>query len=286
MKRRGRPVALIVALVGMTACSAITGLDDFAINGGASPDADGGTSTTGGGGGDPLSVCGDSAVGGQEACDDGDAEPGDGCDECAVEPGFQCVGEPSVCTPIEPVVVMLGPGLDLLIPSDESYNGSVATMTCATMDLPDQGFTEVREVTIALGLQHTWVGDLVIKAVSPQGTETTLLSRPGLAEPEDSSTEFSSDGDSANLVPTAPITFRDDATDDAETMGAPLTDNDVVCQDDGRCAYRPSPGAGPGTSLADFQGEAPAGAWKVCVADGNANDSGFISSVELSVLAW
>lgn len=44
-------------------------------------------------------VCGDSAIEGNEQCDDGDAIAGDGCDSnCMIEPGNYCFGEsPSIC---------------------------------------------------------------------------------------------------------------------------------------------------------------------------------------------
>jgi cysteine-rich repeat protein len=43
--------------------------------------------------------CGDGALQGTEACDDGNATNGDGCSGvCTVETAFNCTGEPSVCT--------------------------------------------------------------------------------------------------------------------------------------------------------------------------------------------
>ena len=47
--------------------------------------------------------CGDGIVQAElgETCDDGNFFDGDGCSStCQVEAGFQCVGEPSVCSPI------------------------------------------------------------------------------------------------------------------------------------------------------------------------------------------
>ncbi|OGJ82556.1 hypothetical protein A3J91_02395 [Candidatus Peribacteria bacterium RIFOXYC2_FULL_58_10] len=44
-------------------------------------------------------VCGNGAIEGSEACDDGDTDAGDGCSAtCTVESGYACIGEPSVCT--------------------------------------------------------------------------------------------------------------------------------------------------------------------------------------------
>lgn len=46
----------------------------------------------------PPAVCGDGAIGGSEACDDGDTDAGDGCSTaCAIEAGWTCAGAPSVC---------------------------------------------------------------------------------------------------------------------------------------------------------------------------------------------
>jgi cysteine-rich repeat protein len=61
---------------------------------------DGGNTVSGcvGGGG---AVCGNDIIESGETCDDGNTASGDGCSSsCAVEAGYQCVGEPSVCTPL------------------------------------------------------------------------------------------------------------------------------------------------------------------------------------------
>jgi len=91
-----------------TADSTSTGDDPTST--GADPTAADSTSTSGdpttdtGSDGEssdgPPEGCGDGMISGVEACDDGNVEPGDGCSEaCDEEPGFQCVGQPSTCTP-------------------------------------------------------------------------------------------------------------------------------------------------------------------------------------------
>lgn len=46
----------------------------------------------------PAPVCGDGAIAGSEACDDGNAAAGDGCSAaCAIETGWYCTAQPSVC---------------------------------------------------------------------------------------------------------------------------------------------------------------------------------------------
>ena len=44
--------------------------------------------------------CGNGVLDQRESCDDGNSLSGDGCGvSCSVQPGFDCLGEPSVCTP-------------------------------------------------------------------------------------------------------------------------------------------------------------------------------------------
>ncbi len=46
-------------------------------------------------------VCGDGAIQGNEQCDDGNLMIQDGCTGCMIEALFACVGEPSICSPID-----------------------------------------------------------------------------------------------------------------------------------------------------------------------------------------
>ncbi|MFZ5890656.1 MAG: EGF domain-containing protein [Myxococcota bacterium] len=46
-------------------------------------------------------TCGNGALDGTEACDDGNALAGDGCASCAVETGYTCSGAPSKCADID-----------------------------------------------------------------------------------------------------------------------------------------------------------------------------------------
>jgi cysteine-rich repeat protein len=246
----------------------------------------GGLGGMGGTGGTPP-VCGDGKVEGTEACDDGNTVVDDGCASCAVQPGFTCSGAPSACTPIPPQVVTVGvPNrLEMTITDQQDhYDGTIATMDCATITLVDQGFPVIHRVMLQVGIDHPYVGDLVLKLVSPKGTVSTMFSRPGLDEPVDTYDE--NNGDSSDVSADFPLTFSDDQPDDAETMGNTIDGSHTVCKDDQRCNYHPNHGSGPGTSLADFNGEAPAGDWKVCLADGDNNDVGKLQTATLTVLAW
>jgi hypothetical protein len=81
----------------------------------------------------PLGRCGDGSLGGEEACDDGNAAAGDGCSEaCAVERGHACSGSPSVCAPV------CGDGLVVKEACDD--NNGAAGDGCTGCEL-DPGYT-------------------------------------------------------------------------------------------------------------------------------------------------
>ncbi|MGH7806139.1 MAG: hypothetical protein ACREQJ_17450, partial [Candidatus Binatia bacterium] len=144
---------------------------------------------------------------------------------------------------------------------DAGYDGSLQSMTCCTAEVP-AGECTVADLDVAIGISgHTFVGDLTLKVGSPAGTVTTLMSIPGGEELADDGTAGSGRG--ANWLSDV-ITFDDDAGDpSAEDMGVNLTSSQSVCADNGVCAHTPAPGAGPGTSLADFDGANSSGTWMV-----------------------
>ena len=155
---------------------------------------------------------------------------------------------------------------------DNSYDGTVASMTCQTVAVATAGIVD--DVNVVLGMNHTFVGDLTVKLVSPMGTVSTLLNRPGAAVADDGTAPPF--GFSANIVDTSPVTFDDSAAASAEDMGSTLASAQFVCQDDGICNYFPFPETGPGTNLDDFDGEMAAGNWMVCVGDSAGADLGEI----------
>lgn len=166
--------------------------------------------------------------------------------------------------------------LDLTIP-DDAYDGSLGSMVCVSLDVPSTGYDAVEEVVVRVAVGHAYIGDLIIKITSPAETVVTLLSQPGVIETTDDGTNGV--GDSSNLVITSPVIFDDSAAYDAEDMGSGLSSTGVICADDGRCAYFPNPGAGPGTNLADFRDENAVGTWNVCFGDSNGVDEGTVGSV-------
>ena len=161
---------------------------------------------------------------------------------------------------------------------DDLYDGSIGSMECFTVPGAD---LIVDDVNVVLGVNHTWVGDLIVKVVSPAGTITTVQSIAGLAEPADDGASCC--GDSSDASSGFPWTYDDSSANDAELMGSTILGGDFVCQDDGLCDYFPNPGAGPGINLGDFIGEDASGDWMVCVGDSAGGDVGEICSAEVLI---
>lgn len=167
---------------------------------------------------------------------------------------------------------------------DDGYNGTLASMTCSTIDASSipAGAT-VTSVEIDIAISHTWVGDLTIKLVGPGGGTLGVLSRPGLTELTDDGTGCC--GDNSNLSSAFPITFADGLPDDAETMGSTLPTGDVICDQDDRCDYFPNPDsvATPPSSFAGFAGGTASGGWQLCIGDASAGDLGTFVSWNIEI---
>ncbi|MEZ4428770.1 MAG: proprotein convertase P-domain-containing protein [Nannocystaceae bacterium] len=194
------------------------------------------------------------------------------------------VADPGTCPDLGATkdVVLEALDLNFDIP-DDGYDGSLESMACVNLPLMNEndGYDAVAGVSLTVAIDHTWVGDLVIKIESPSGTVTTPLSRPGLLEPVDDGVDCC--GDTSNLSAAAPITFVNDGPDDAELIGADLTSNQIACADDQKCEYFPNAGNAPGVDLDDFDAEDAYGLWRVCVGDSTNMDTGVIQAVSLTV---
>ncbi|MBZ0089568.1 MAG: proprotein convertase P-domain-containing protein, partial [Thermoanaerobaculia bacterium] len=148
--------------------------------------------------------------------------------------------------------------------TDNAYDGSIATMTCLTVAGPNQ---VISDVNVEVTMTHTWVGDIVLKLVSPSAQVLTLMSRPGLVEPADDGTDCC--GSSADVLSSSLVTFDDEAGASAESFVGTAG------------SYIPAPGAGPGTNLAQYDGQNATGNWQVCMGDSAAGDPGSICSADL-----
>ncbi len=231
------------------------------------------TTGSGGAGGGKVAECGDGVIDVGEACDDMNLVVDDGCNAmCEVEPWWFCRDEPSDCVAHVGFKKNVSPDVDL---SDKNkqptiYDGTLdfPSMYCAEINVMNMG-PDLGKVILKLKLENKSAGDLVVKVQSPAQTITTVLSRPGYAEPSDAA----DDGQGAPCNIKAPIYFDDDVTHSAEDMGLnnmmmPVADGDEVCTMSNVCWFKPSPGQGEGINgLADFSGEDPNGTWRVCVAD-------------------
>ena len=170
-------------------------------------------------------------------------------------------------------------GAGIPIP-DDGYDGTIASMACMTSAGPGG---PIEAIDVDLGVDHSWVGDLTVKLVSPSDEVLTLMSRPGFDEPADDGSGCC--GDSSDMINTSPVNFADGNAFDAEAMGATILGTEFVCQDDGECLFFPNPGAGPGTNLAQFIGQSSAGDWQVCVGDSVGADAGNLVSASVNITA-
>ena len=225
--------------------------------------------------------CGDGLVDGDnETCDDENADLDDGCDDvCQVEDLNCCDGEPSVCAPIG-MIGGLSEMLALDIP-DDAYDGTLDSMACVEVEvnLPDGICAPVVTggVEVDLGIDHTWVGDLVVKLEDPDGVVTTLMSRVGFDEGADDGGGCC--GDSSNLGGDAVITFLEGGQTDPEDMGNSIGSNELVCADDDLCEYDPNPGVVMDNPFEDHIGGTANGTWRLCAGDSVGGDTGAIQSV-------
>ncbi|MBK8266600.1 MAG: group 1 truncated hemoglobin [Nannocystis sp.] len=167
---------------------------------------------------------------------------------------------------------------------DDAYNGTLASMRCATIEAADNGLNIIDGVKLtSFSLTHTWLGDVVVKVVAPDNTAITVLSRPGFAEPADNGT--GGVGDSSNIEAGFPISFADDGAKDAELMGnESALSNFVVCKEAPMaCSYLPNPGAATAGNFASLKGKAANGNWQVCVGDAGVGDNGTFVSAKLEL---
>lgn len=99
--------------------------------------------------GRPSQVCGNGAIEGTEACDDGRSDDGDGCSAaCAVEVGFTCAGEPTVCvSDEEDDETVCGDGAIEGIEACDDGNGALGD-GCSAICQIEPGFTCTGEPSV------------------------------------------------------------------------------------------------------------------------------------------
>lgn len=167
---------------------------------------------------------------------------------------------------------------------DDAYKGTIDTMNCAMVDLPDNGLNVIAGVKVDnVKITHTWIGDLTVKLVSPDNTVITLQSRAGVAEAADDG--GAGIGDSSNLDAAFPVSYADANMKSAKTMGDESNQTGyVVCKDAPKnCLYKPNPGAAIPGDLASLKNKQANGTWKVCVGDGGPGDTGQFQGATLVI---
>lgn len=173
-----------------------------------------------------------------------------------------------------------GAAIDDTTGLDDAYDGSLGTMACTDIGVSGVPFPATPALTVDFAMTHSWVGDLVVKLVNPNGDILGLMSRPDLAETADDGTGCC--GSNSNLSANDPITFSDTAAVSAEAMPAGFADVNI-CTDDGICEYSPAPDTVVGlATLADMVVTDPNGTWQMCVGDSGGGDFGTFESVALN----
>jgi subtilisin-like proprotein convertase family protein len=161
----------------------------------------------------------------------------------ATATAFSFTGPPAAIPDSNPV------GVDVPIPVSLASSVSRATFSIdGTTCTSAVGATTV-------GLDHTWVGDLIGRLRSPSGTTVTLFNRPG------------GTGNSGNNF--CQTVFDDGATNSIQTIpvaGAPWTGT-----------FKPA------TPLSAFDGQPASGTWVLNVSDNAFIDVGSVRAVTLSL---
>ncbi len=140
-------------------------------------------------------------------------------------------------------------------------NTSIPDNSATGVEIPinlETGANELIEtITVAVDIEHPWVGDLVVTLRSPSGTEVTLLDRPGIPS-SGFPGPFGCGGRDLDA------TFTDDATTLAEDVCSYSTQPVIVGE------------VVPSQSMLTFAGEPASGEWTLMVTDRSAYDTGVL----------
>ncbi len=131
--------------------------------------------------------------------------------------------------------------------SGQGYRYGSAVPVLAPVVVGDN--SPIEYLTVALDISHTFVGDLILNLIAPNGDVLVLASRLGGA------------GDNYTMV-----TFDDAAARTIATSSGPFSGS-----------YRPQ------QPLSTFNGRIPAGTWNLQVSDNAPNDAGTINAFSLTI---
>lgn len=116
-----------------------------------------------------------------------------------------------------------------------------------------------------VGVDHSWVGDLVFRLTSPAGTTVTIISRPG---------------GSGNSGKNFCQTLLDDDAQDAMSIGSIASNGPPPQGPPYTGTFKPA------NSLSAFDGENPNGTWLLTVIDSFAGDSGSVRAFSLQLTGF
>jgi subtilisin-like proprotein convertase family protein len=150
---------------------------------------------------------------------------------------------------------------------DDGYNGTLGTMGSSAIAVSGVSGASVINIEVDVNINHTWVGDLILKLQAPNGDLLTLVSRPGSAETVDDGTTGTI-GTSTDWLGST-VTFTDLGTNDAELLNTPFTGT-----------YYPNPGATASATqtFASLFGGSMNGTWTLFLGDRAADDIGTLNS--------
>ena len=152
-----------------------------------------------------------------------------------------------------------------------------AAPTCLAMSMPS--VASVVSGVLRLGMDHTYIGDLKVQVIAPNGNALTVLNRPGVPQLKY--------GDTSNFSASYPVTFTASGVVSAELMGHKIGGTSIVCKDDKDCTFVPAPDGDTGSTISSFEGFAGTqsqGVWQVCVSDLSVNDVGRVKEAMLDLV--
>lgn len=165
---------------------------------------------------------------------------------------------------------------------DNGYSGTLASMASSPISVTGlTGATPLISVRFSANMAHTWIGDMTIKLVAPNGAVLALMSRPGYAEAADDGNGCC--GSSSDFVIANTYTFQDGATTTSEnigTVGNPVPTT-TVAPSNGSIAAPPAY-----TSFAALIAAVGItnlnGTWTVYMGDSAGGDTGSFSNATLT----
>jgi subtilisin-like proprotein convertase family protein len=248
--------------------------DDAACNFASNPDA----AVTTGSGPDFTAFDGDMARG-NWTLGVGDSKPGDSGTFVYWTLTFDWV--------VSALIDVQGPDNVALIDDGYGTFGGSESIIDTSDEIPFNRL--ITDVSVTITMTHTWVGDLNIALISPEGGRLVLVDRPQGDDTANNTGDNGADlpaGDNSNLETSWPISFNDTFANDPEDMGKDIGDAQAVCGHDSRCEFFPNPDQGTYgniSNFAGFDGQRANGLWTLVINDGRPTDTGELDNWTLTV---